>query len=108
MFTHSAVTQRSAYTGTSIAHYTDKSNNRGPIGVSLDGMPYENVTWKSVGDIEYQQQMWFVDELSSGDHQIVVTNVGTGDPDTSIMGVDYFTYVGHSFIYSGQQLTSFA
>lgn len=70
------------------------------MGVSIDGLPYENVTWKNVGELEYQKQMWYTENLSPGDHQIVVSNVGTGDPNTSIMGVDYFQYVGLFFSHA--------
>ncbi|KAF8605543.1 hypothetical protein BDV93DRAFT_554398 [Ceratobasidium sp. AG-I] len=76
--------------GTSITHYADSGPNRGPVGVSIDGLPYENATWTNVGNVQYKQWMWKTTDLSPGDHQIVVSNVGTGDPATSLMGLDYF------------------
>ena len=94
----------SLYVGTALAHYADKGPNRGTVAVSIDGLPYQNATWTNVevtsggsANVEYQQQMWYVNKLSPGDHQIVVGNVGTGDPTTSMMGIDYFQYVGCSF-----------
>ncbi|KAF8605546.1 hypothetical protein BDV93DRAFT_506651 [Ceratobasidium sp. AG-I] len=77
------------FRGTAIAHYADKGINRGPIGVSIDGNPHVNVTGTNVGDVRFQQLIWSTTGLSQGDHQIVISNIGTGDPATSIMGVDY-------------------
>ncbi|KAF8605549.1 hypothetical protein BDV93DRAFT_554403 [Ceratobasidium sp. AG-I] len=77
------------FRGTTIAHYADMGPNRGPVGVSIDGYPYDNATWTAVDNVQYQQQMWNITGLSQGDHQVVISNVGTGNPATSIMGVDY-------------------
>lgn len=79
------------FRGTAISHYADKGPHRGPVGVSIDGKPYTNVTWTNVNasTMQYQQQMWSIRGLSLGDHQVVISNVGTGDPAESIMGVDY-------------------
>ena len=40
--------------------------------------------------------MWNITGLSQGDHQVVISNVGTEDPNTSIRGLDYLEYVGYS------------
>ncbi|KAF8600565.1 hypothetical protein BDV93DRAFT_510753 [Ceratobasidium sp. AG-I] len=53
---------------------------------SIDRWPtYENATWTNVGNVQYKQWMWKTTDLSPGDHQIVVSNVGTGDPATTVL-----------------------
>jgi len=78
------------FRGTGIAYYADKGANCGPVGVSINGKPYINVTWPDNEPPHYRQQMWGVNGLTEDDHQIVLSNVGTGNPASSTMGIDYF------------------
>lgn len=79
------------FRGTAISHYADKWLGCGPVGVSIDGQPYTNYTWTDVNAsvFLFQQQMWTISGLSPGDHQVVISNTGTGGPAESYMGVDY-------------------
>ena len=80
--------------GTAIVYYTDRAPNRGPISVSIDGRPCGYVRWIGVGsNPEFQRAMWVAKALPLGDHQVVISNVGTGDRATSIIGLDFFEYV---------------
>ncbi|KAF8605541.1 hypothetical protein BDV93DRAFT_554397 [Ceratobasidium sp. AG-I] len=80
------------FRGTAIAHYADKGPNRGPVGVSVDGKPFTIYNWTNVGNtVEHGQQMWSITGLAEGDHQILVSNQGTGK--SVMMGLDYLEYV---------------
>ncbi|KAF8605545.1 hypothetical protein BDV93DRAFT_605071 [Ceratobasidium sp. AG-I] len=77
------------FRGTAIAFYAEQTAQFGPVAVLIDGQSTNAVQWAKSGDSRYQQQIWNVTGLSQGDHQVLVSNVGTDDPLTGVLGLDY-------------------
>ncbi|KAG8744308.1 hypothetical protein FRC10_010380 [Ceratobasidium sp. 414] len=80
-------------TGQSIVYYGDEDPAGGIATVRIDGQQYTNV---SVGASLFsaQQALWTSPALDSGDHQVVISNLGARlNPKKPIVGLDFFEIV---------------
>ncbi|KAG9078333.1 hypothetical protein FRC06_008418 [Ceratobasidium sp. 370] len=82
--------------GKSITYYGEKDPAGGIATVRIDGQQYTNV---SVGapssGFSAQQVLWTSPALDSGDHQVVISNIGARlNPKKPVVGLDFFEYVG--------------
>ncbi|KAG9078256.1 hypothetical protein FS749_009769, partial [Ceratobasidium sp. UAMH 11750] len=77
----------------SIKYYGDKDPAGGIATVRIDGQQYTNV---SLGAAAFaaQQALWTSPALDSGDHQIVISNIGARvNPKKPVVGLDFFEIV---------------
>ncbi|KAG9077558.1 hypothetical protein FRC06_008840, partial [Ceratobasidium sp. 370] len=78
------------FRGSAIAYFVDIGPHRGYVLVSVDNVIHR-VFNADNPTVEYQQPMFFIDGLDSGDHQILIDNLGPEvDANNTIAGLDYF------------------
>ncbi|KAF8599935.1 hypothetical protein BDV93DRAFT_609005 [Ceratobasidium sp. AG-I] len=80
---------RYLFRGDAIYYYADRDVPHGPVSVTIDGGPAETVN-STATSIEYQQLLWSKTGLGEGDHQIVISHIGT---QGQYIGLDYLQYV---------------
>ncbi|CAE6416089.1 unnamed protein product [Rhizoctonia solani] len=88
------------FQGDAIYYYGDRGpNNHAPAMVYIDGDNKGDMVLSNSSSTQYQQLLWSKANLGPGDHQIVISNAGSGG---QVMGLDYLVIESdHGFTSAG-------
>ncbi|KAF8759984.1 hypothetical protein RHS01_01369 [Rhizoctonia solani] len=88
------------FQGDAIYYYGDRGpNNHAPAMVYIDGDDKGDMVLSNSSSTQYQQLLWSKANLGPGDHQIVISNAGSGG---QVMGLDYLVIESdHGFTSAG-------
>ena len=89
---HDPVTKLISSEGDAIYYYSDRDVPHGLASVAIDGARWEEIN-STANALEFQQLLWSKTGLGVGDHQIVITHIGT---QGQYIGLDYLRCV-HDF-----------